>query len=489
MGLALYRVAQLRDLEQRAAAALPAGTLMQRAGRAAAAAIEQAFSRGGRRAIVLCGPGNNGGDGYQTALDLQACGWQVVCVAVMPAVAVDARAAAARWTAAGGVTLDKLPDSTHGALLIDALFGIGLARPLSGEARVAARWLSAQQCPIVALDIPSGLDADTGTWVGDVRGASATHTVTFIACKPGLFTRAGRGAVGRLTVADLDLTVPASGGAVCAPTDFPALLAPRAQDTHKGTFGDVVVVGGGVGMTGAALLAARGALRLGAGRVFVDLLGAPDLRFDPSQPELMLRPNAALPRGGVWVTGCGMGSDESARRALLAAFDKSDTLLLDADALNLLASDATLFRQLHDARQCKVLTPHPLEAARLLGTDAEHVQSDRVASALTLAQRTRSTVVLKGAGSVVATADGSYWINPTGGPALATAGSGDVLAGICGALLAQGGDPLQAVLAAVWLHGAAADMHGSDIGLVAGDLPKLAARAWAKLRTAAPSPS
>jgi hydroxyethylthiazole kinase-like uncharacterized protein yjeF len=236
-------------------------------------------------------------------------------------------------------------------------------------------------------------------------------------------------------------------------------------------------------MVGAALLAGRAALRLGAGKVFVDCLGAPELRVDPLAPELMLQPGRMPAPGEVLVAGCGMGAAPAAQARLIQWIAHDGPALFDADALNALAEDAQLRARLRARVQATVLTPHPGEAARLLQTDAASVQRDRVASALRLAAQLGAIVVLKGAGTVIAAPSGAYVINPTGGPALASAGTGDVLAGMTGALIAQCADPLMAVRAAVWLHGRAADLHGSDVGLTASEVAPLAARAWELARS------
>jgi hydroxyethylthiazole kinase-like uncharacterized protein yjeF len=235
-------------------------------------------------------------------------------------------------------------------------------------------------------------------------------------------------------------------------------------------------------MVGAPLLAARAALRRGAGRVYVDCIGAPEMRLDPLQPELMFRPLAGLDGLTACVVGCGLGEDARAHAALAGVLASQRPVVIDADALNLLAADESLARACIGRPAETVLTPHPLEAARLLRTEASSVQQDRIGHALELARRFRAMVVLKGAGTVVAGADGRYAINPTGTPALASAGTGDVLAGMIGALLGQCDDARQAVHAAVWLHGAAADEFGADIGLVATDIAPLAARRLAELR-------
>jgi hydroxyethylthiazole kinase-like uncharacterized protein yjeF len=234
-------------------------------------------------------------------------------------------------------------------------------------------------------------------------------------------------------------------------------------------------------MVGAALLGARAALHFGAGRVYVELLGAPEFRVDPLQPELMFRSVAELNNLQAIVVGCGLGTSADARARLVEVLARDTPLVVDADALNLIAGDPALQQQLATRTAPAILTPHPLEAARLLGIGASEVQSDRIRAASEVARRYRAIALLKGAGTVIAEATGSYAINPTGSPALATAGTGDVLAGMIGALLAQGIDGWDATLAAAWLHGRAAENRG-DIGLVASDVAPLAAALLRHLR-------
>jgi len=482
MGEPLYRVDELRALEQAAQATLAPGTLMQRAGVAAATLLARRLPQGRGRVRVICGPGNNGGDGYVCALELMRRGVDVQCIALGAATAEDARDAFARWAGAGGVTLTSLAVDDGCDAVIDAMFGIGMTRPLGGSYLAATDWINRQRAAVLALDVPSGLDADRGCWVGDVPGVRAAATVTFIGGKPGLFTGEGCEAAGRVDIEPIGVAAGPCSGVLATPADFAELLVRRSRNTHKGSFGSVAIVGGNVGMVGAPLLAARAALRLGAGRVYVDCVGAPELRLDPLQPELMFRPAAGLDALASCVVGCGLGEDATARSALASALDRRCPLVIDADALNLLAADEALAAACVGRTAETVLTPHPLEAARLLRTGPADVQRDRVAHALELARRFAALVVLKGAGSVVAGADGRFAINPTGSPALATAGTGDVLAGMIGALLCQCDDARQAVYAAVWLHGAAADAFGADLGLVAGDIAPMAARRLAELR-------
>jgi hydroxyethylthiazole kinase-like uncharacterized protein yjeF len=491
--LPLYTVAELRTLEERAQLALPAHTLMARAGAAAArflaehAAHDASFSAG-LPLWFIAGPGNNGGDALVAATELHRAG-----VALEVCMPIDVKPDDARWAlaearAAGVAISARPPESFDGyGWLVDGMFGIGLARPLEGVfADVAARLSSRarEAGRVLALDAPSGLDSDTGNPVGPGAAVAATHTVTFIGAKPGLYMGAGRDLAGSVTVAplglDLDMNIQASAP---ARLNAPALFAPRfparAFAAHKGTYGSLAVVGGDTGMCGAPILAARAALFAGAGKVHVALLGAGAPPYDPPHPELMLHALEHLPLQTMdaLAIGCGMGGTARAADALRGALAVDVPKLFDADALNLLAHDASLAAALAArgaAGDVSVLTPHPLEAARLLSCDTTAVQRDRLAAARVLAARFASVVVLKGAGTVIAAPGGRTAVNPTGNAALATGGTGDVLGGIIGALLAQRLPPFEAALAGVYLHGLAADTltergHG-PAGLTAGEL-------------------
>ena len=466
----LHDVRSSRALEAAALAAHPPHVLMQRAGMAVAR-WALALAPHAQRVWVACGPGNNGGDGMVAALQLHRAGLQVTATLLGDEARLPADAAMALADARqGGVTVSARAPDVDCDLAIDALLGLGTSRAPQGEILATIEALNAQPVPVLAVDLPSGLNADTGSRLG-AAAVRATHTLSLLTLKPGLFTHEGRDNAGQIWLDTLGVVTnahPPSAHLIGA--DALHALKPRPHASHKGRFGDLAVVGGAAGMTGAALLAARAALAAGAGRVFVGLLDAVGPAFDAVHPELMFRPGgwhndgAAMARCTV-VCGCGGG--EAVRQALPVLLARCPRLVLDADALNAIAADEAL-RRLLCSRAGRdlptVLTPHPLEAARLLGTDAAAVQADRLQAARTLAQRHGCIVLLKGSGSVMAMPDGRMAVNPSGNGLLAGGGTGDVLAGWIGGLweqLAGIADPRSAagdaVQAAAWLHGHAAD--------------------------------
>lgn len=499
----LYSVAQVRDIERAALAAVPAGTLMQRAGAAVAGQALSMLPAGDAPVLVLAGPGNNGGDALEAAALLASRGKRV-CVVLLAdpqRLPPDAKAAHARALAGNARFIDRFDIAGPWALAIDGLFGIGLARAPEGPFRAAVEQVNALDCAVLAIDVPSGLDADAGTVVGGGIAVIADRTITFIADKPGLHTANGRDHAGEVIVDTLQIDPELYGpplARLITPALFSAALVPRPHASHKGSFGDLTVIGGAAGMGGAVLLAARMAAMAGAGRVFAAFAGEPPA-FDPVHPELMCRDaHDVLLDHGAAVVGPGLGLSRNASDLAGRALSSSLPLVIDADALNLIAAESGLQQRLSRRRAPSLLTPHPLEAARLMGTDAAHVQANRISVAAELAVRFDACVILKGSGSIVAAPDGRIAINTTGNPALATAGSGDVLSGLCGALLAQGLSAWEAAVAAVWLHGAAADRMVADgigpVGATASELlPYIRAClnqpglcAWPSTRTSAP---
>jgi hydroxyethylthiazole kinase-like uncharacterized protein yjeF len=467
----LFDVASSRAIEADALGRHAPHELMQRAG-LAVARLALATAPRARQVWVACGPGNNGGDGLVAAALLHRAGVAVHATLFGDAARLpdDARRALTSALEAGVAVSARVPDGEPG-LAIDALLGLGASRAPAGPIAAGITRLNQLQAAVLAVDLPSGLHADTGQCLG-TETVRATHTLALLTLKPGLFTAAGRDHAGQVWLDTLGVTP--AGGDPCARLadgeDLRRALPGRTHASHKGTYGDIAVVGGAPGMTGAALLAARAALAAGAGRVFIDLLDPAGPGSDRLQPELMFRPRwwrsdpPVLARSTV-VCGCGGGA--AVREVLPVLLARCPRLVLDADALNTIATDESLRRQLdarHGRGQHTVLTPHPLEAARLLRTDVAEVQADRLHHARELAQRHACIVLLKGSGSVIAAPDGSRVVNPTGNALLASGGSGDVLAGWVGGLWAQRAEApdaavaaRQATIAAAWLHGAAAD--------------------------------
>ncbi|WP_354687478.1 NAD(P)H-hydrate dehydratase [Cupriavidus necator] len=465
----LYDCPGIRHIENAAFARLPSFTLMARAGGTAARWLAHHAPDG--PLLFLAGPGNNGGDAVVAATQLHGAGRvvQVWLLADPDRLPADATTAWQQAQAAGvPVRVVTTMDTSHDvawpadtAAIVDGLLGIGLNRPATGAMAWWIEQVNRSALPVFAMDIPSGLFADTGAGEPAIR---ADRTLTFIAAKPGLLTLDGRDCAGPVDIAPVGLDYPpaeAPAALANSPALFGAALPRRRHASNKGAHGSLALIGGNLGMTGAPLLGARAAQLLGAGKVHIGFLAQPAPLIDPVHPELMLHPLDSLPLSSMTalVIGPGMGTDATAQRhfarLLLAA---PLPLVLDADALNLLAADPALAGALAASGVRCVMTPHPLEAARLIGAPVAEVQQDRLGVAAALAAQWQAVVVLKGSGTVIAAPDGgACMVNPTGNAALASAGTGDVLAGMLGALLAQGMPPLAAAQAAVWIHGRAAD--------------------------------
>lgn len=469
---ALHDRVATRQFERTASAVAGPHRLMQRAG-LAVARLALALAPHAQRVWIACGPGNNGGDGLEAAVHLQRWGKHpmVQWLGRVEHLADDAAASLQRARAAGVAFVDRPPELEAGDLAIDALLGLGRSRPAAGDMTVCIEALNRSQACILAVDVPSGLDADTGAVLGPA--VRAHHTLSLLTVKPGLFMNQGRDVVGRLWF----------DGLQAGPAPEPSALlgappAPHAKPhaSHKGRFGDVAVIGGAPGMTGAATLAAIAALHAGAGRVYVASLGesagAPPAPF---APELMWRTPAELPLSQL-VVACGCGGGASVAPLLPRVMADAAQLVLDADALNALAQDTRLQPLLRQRRDMAVLTPHPLEAARLLGCQVRDIQADRLASAQALAEQLHSVVVLKGSGTVIAAPGDTPVINPTGNGQLATAGTGDVLAGLIAARIGMGESSKEAACHAVYQHGALADDWPADRALTALGLAEAAGR-------------
>ena len=476
----VYDVAGIRAVEAAALAQHPSPPLMERAGLAVAELARDLLGERGRGVLVLAGPGNNGGDAFEAATHLKRWFYRlsVVFAGVAAKLPPDAAAALEKWRRAGGELLAEIPPYHRFDLVIDGLFGIGLKRGLEGRYAGLIDAANRSGAPILAIDVPSGVDADTGAALGAT--IRAAHTLTFIALKPGLLTLDGPDFAGEVRVDPIGLDAPQLAPPPGRRVDvriLDTIALARPRNFHKGNAGSVAIIGGAPGMVGAALLAGRAALKTGAGKVFLGTLAADAPAVDWAQPELMIRKPESLFGDvpvDVYAVGPGLGQDAAAQRILGQALRSDHALVLDADGLNLVASYTVLQNALASRKAATLLTPHPAEAARLLGSDTKSVQSDRLGAARALAARFSCAVALKGNGTVIASRDGRWWINGSGNAGLASAGSGDVLTGIVASLAAQGADPVDALVAGVWLHGAAADdlvARGiGPIGIAAGDL-------------------
>jgi hydroxyethylthiazole kinase-like uncharacterized protein yjeF len=470
--LPVYRTAEIRDIESNALKAPHPPGLMERAGLAAAQIARDVVADRGRGILVVAGPGNNGGDAFIVARHLKAWWLKVDLVFAGDAarLSADAQAALAAWRDSGGDIQTRIPPHGRWDVVVDGLFGIGLQRDVTGQYAETVAAINALESRVLALDVPSGLDSETGR----VRGCAvrADHTATFIGLKAGLLTLDGPDYCGEIHLCTLDLdatAAPAVRGAVIGSDIIRTVLPARRANSHKGDYGSLGILGGAPGMAGAALLAGRAALQLGTGRVYVGLLATEGLVCDPVQPELMLRPAheiLQLDHLNCVAIGPGLGQSPDAHRLLAATLQHDSPLVVDADALNLIAVDGKLQQLAAKRSSPTLLTPHPAEAARLLARDTAGVQADRIAAACEIAARYRAAVVLKGAGSVCALADDRWFINTSGNAGMASAGMGDVLTGIVAALLAQGADVKSALLAGVHLHGAAGDALAAEQGKI-----------------------
>ncbi len=481
---------QIRAIEQWAFAQEPPPPLMERAGRASAELVRAVADEGTRRILAIAGPGNNGGDAFVAARYLKQWWYDVHVVFTGDAQKLkgDAKAAHDAWAKAGGSVSAAIPQDFDWQLAIDGMFGIGLQRELDDRHAELVGTLNESGRTVIAIDIPSGIDADSGQVMG--VAVCASHTITFIGLKAGLHTLDGPDHAGEIHLETLGLEqppLPDGHGYLIGDEVIASALPPRALNSHKGRYGDVVIIGGASGMVGAALLAGRAALKLGAGRVLVGLLAeGPSVDF--VQPELMLRSVEELLERkniGAGVIGPGLGQSDAGLHALSRAIKLDAPIVLDADALNILATSKGLKSSLQQREQATLLTPHPAEAARLLGLETSVVQEDRIAAAQDLASEFNACVVLKGCGSICALAEGAWCINTSGNPGMASAGMGDVLSGILGALLAQGATAPSALLAGVHLHGLAADelvMQGTGpSGLTATETIDAARTVWNRL--------
>lgn len=488
MAQQILNLDELASLEHRYQSQLPPVELMRRAGLAITDRIGASLEPG-RHVVFICGPGNNGGDGFAAARLLLDRGYRVTVALIgcdKPRTE-DALAMYEAYTAAGGKVIADPYNADKAEVVVDALFGTGLKKPLQGDYQDAAMWFNERQALHISVDIPSGLDPMTGRWVGGVKGCMADVTLAMLAPKAGCYMCEGADAAGVVELNELGVSVPLSTIGLIEPDDFRHLLEERSRNSHKGTYGHVAVVGGETGTIGAAVLAARAAIVSGAGCVTVEFMSDKAPAFDTIYPELMVSAGEIdLTQTDCNVVGCGMGFSAKARKRLEDAIASPVPLIVDADALRMIADDVTLQDKLLARKAHTVITPHPGEAAAIIHSTVEKVQADRIGAARELAVQTGAISILKGAGSVVTLRSSRTWINPMGNAMLATAGSGDVLSGMLGAFFAQGLDLVTSTLAAVWLHGKAVEEYAA--GVTASDIAPAAAQILNTMRLSRPEP-
>ncbi len=480
--ITLYSTAQIRAVDAHAIQVLgiPGYTLMKRAGEAALRYLRQRWPTA-HRVVIVCGGGNNAGDGYVLARFAQAAGLTVAALsAISPESLVgDAKQAHDDFRASGGsirpFSAERL---TEGDVIVDALLGTGLRGGVRPELVAAIRAVNASDRPIFALDVPSGLDADTGMPHGETIRADCT--VTFVGLKTGLFTGDGPEYAGTVSFDDLELAPPDS--ATFEPrleriveSDIQRALPRRRRAANKGDFGRVLIVGSGTGMPGAARLAGEACLRVGAGLVTVAVAPENVAAIAAGRPELICLPltdPSALPeaveRANVLAIGPGLGRTAWARAVLEIVLRCEKPVVVDADALNLIAE--TKCR----ARDNWILTPHPGEAGRLLNIRTDEIQNDRLAALDRLTERYGGTVVLKGAGTLVGFRGRTPGLCERGNPGMASAGTGDVLTGAIAGILAQCRDTWLAARVGVLVHAMAGDAaaRNGERGLLAGDVAR-----------------
>ena len=461
----LLLTAQIRQIESQAQKGLNDPSLMEKAGMAIAKHGSQMASGKTGLILIIAGPGNNGGDALFAALHLRAI-WHNVQVVIFKESTKKPSSgwiqAHDRWLEDGGKFANRISPTLQPDLIIDGLFGIGLNKPLSKTYEDFIHKINALKSNVLSIDIPSGLHADTGAVMG--TAIKATETVTFFGAKPGLYTNFGPDYAGLISVVNLsdqNIKDKLKCGRLYNNNYVIRHCIPRRlQNSHKGQYGVVKIFGGAQGMTGAAILAGRASLRLGTGKVHIGVLGDTNSP-DWNQPDLMIDSVQSIKRKieptDIILTGPGLGNSREAITILRVCIKSSCKLVLDADALNLIAEDKSLARLIRGRKNTTILTPHPKEAGRLLQKSSAIVQNNRVETAKTISQKFNAICLLKGAGSIISDINGDWYINVSGNPGMATSGMGDVLSGIIGALLSQGATGILATLAGARLHGIAAD--------------------------------
>jgi len=499
----LARAEQMQQIDRTAIddIGIPGSVLMENAGRQTVYHLCRYFGEvQGKKIAVFAGPGNNGGDGFVVARYLQQLGAQVRVFVLVGGDRIKGDAAVHyRIIRNLHVPVSFLlgPDDLQGLapdafdLMVDALFGTGLQRQIEGHFALVIEMMNRASCPVAAVDMPSGLDSDTGAICG--VAVRADLTVTYCVAKPGHFVFPGREMVGALEVVDIGIPRQVVTGADlnCELLDRESaapFVARRAANSHKGTYGHLLVVAGAIGKTGAAILCCRGALRAGAGLVSLCAARALNAIFESALYEAMTIPVtggadgapsindfdpivAAMAGKQAAVVGPGIGLADETAELVRRIYQQADiALLVDADAVNILAADKSSLAR--DTTAVRILTPHPGEMARLTGQTSRFIQQNRLAAAREFARQHNVYLVLKGAGTIVAAPDGTLAVNASGNPGMAAGGMGDVLSGIIGGLLVQGLDPWAACCLGVYVHGLAADRlaEKAPCGYLAGEV-------------------
>ncbi len=496
--ITLSTVAEIRALESAYASAHPNVSLMQKAGEAIAkhaVAILKKNKSSKKNVLLLVGPGNNGGDAWVAAVALQQakCNVTVLALGEQQQTEPAATKANALFAKSGGEVIKSWPKKHAFDLVIDGLFGIGITKAPSGAFADVITNCNRERndsdeesrFTVLAIDVPSGLDADTG--VAFQPAIEADETITFIGAKPGLFTADGVDHAGAVSVETIGVVRPkAEHGKTTNTLLTQAMALPlipsRRANSHKGHYGNVGIIGGAEGMTGAAVLSARAALHMGPGKVYLGLFDKDRPVFDSLHPEMMVRDAKLLSKDeNMTAFAVGMGMGETGSASLMGMLSLDKPMVIDADAINTISINPSIraafeTKKAESGRVCLpfIFTPHPGEAAALLGNKAADIQANRLGAALAIAKQFAAVVVLKGAGTVIAHPDGHYVINTSGNPGMASGGMGDALAGMLAAFLAIGLDTWDAACLGVYLHGAAADaalQHGmGPHGLTASDV-------------------
>lgn len=484
-----------REAEERFG--MPTLLLMENAGRGAAELIAEEFSGSLERVVIIGGAGQNGGDAWVVARHLLSKGAGVVSYRAVDEERIkgDARVnydilSALDRAPRPVASVDAIKPALEGAtLIVDGLFGTGLSRPIEGKLRAIIEAMNAARAPIVSLDLPSGIDCDTGERLG--AAVEASLTIAFLGEKRGLIQSPGRGAAGTIRTVSLGLPSTIAGGESRAKllelSDVAEWWKPRAEDTHKGVAGHIAVYGGSAEKPGAALLAGMGALRSGAGLVSLIPPPAAEPALAPRMLEMMFERRtvdelpASFHRKDAGLIGPGLGDSAEAEELIeRIIFDFPKALVIDADALNYLARKKALPR-LREAAGPRILTPHPREAARLLGVETREIQRDRYRAASLLAERSGQAALLKGAGTIIAAPGGALYVSPFSEPSLGTGGTGDVLSGIIAALLVDHPPLIAASMGALIHIAAAREASALDRGMLASELAAAIPKALRKL--------